>query len=120
MWAWLWRKLQEHRAARYLATYGDDSTAVRYVLSALCVRPTSSARDAAEAFRGCKLSDAEWARIAWRWERVWTAIVCPQRASPHANAAARTSHVSVRPFGRMQQIAPDFIRNGAAAGRTFT
>ena len=79
MWGWLERRARERRAKNYLRLYPRDEPAVRSILSTLASGRPESARVAAEMANGRKLSEAEWASHANRWERVWNAIVLPKR-----------------------------------------
>jgi hypothetical protein len=89
VWRWLERRARERRAKDYLRLYPHDEPAVRSILgipaSGLGIPASGcpeSAREAAEIANGRKLSEAEWASYARRWERVWDAIVLPKR-KPH-------------------------------------
>ena len=79
MWGWLERKARERRAKNYLRLYPRDEPAVQSILTILASRRPESARDVAEMANGRKLSEAEWASYANRWERAWRAIVVPKR-----------------------------------------
>jgi hypothetical protein len=79
VWGWLERRARERRAKNYLHLYPRDEPAVRSILSTLASGQPESARVAAEMANGRKLSEAEWASHANRWERVWNAIVLPKR-----------------------------------------
>ena len=81
MWRWLERRSRTRRAKNYLRLYPRDEPAVRGILAALDTSHPKSARDAAEITNGRKLSDAEWASYANRWERVWYAIASPDKKS---------------------------------------
>ena len=79
VWDWLERRARERRAKNYLRLYPRDEPAARSILSILASSRPESAREAAEIANGRKLSEAEWASHANRWERVWDAIVLPKR-----------------------------------------
>jgi hypothetical protein len=79
MWGWLERRALKRRAHNYLRLYPRDEPAVRSILAILASHRPESARDAAEIANGRKLSEAEWASYANRWERAWHAIVLPKR-----------------------------------------
>ena len=81
MWRWLERRSRARRAKNYLRLYPRDEPAVRAILGALTSFRPESARHAAEIANGRELSEAEWASYANRWERVWNAIVLPDKKS---------------------------------------
>lgn len=82
MWGWWVKKARTRRAAKYLSVFPDDAAAVQTVLLALHLSPNSTARDAAEFFRGREIADEEWQRLASRWERTWAAIArSPKRTA---------------------------------------
>ena len=81
MWRWLERRTRVRLAKNYLRLHPRDEPAVRAILGALASFRPESARHAAEITNGRELSEAEWASYANRWERVWNAIVLPDKKS---------------------------------------
>ena len=79
MWGWLEKRARERRAKNYLRLYPRDKPAVQSILTILATGRPESAREAAEIANGRKLSEAEWASYANRWERAWDAILLPKR-----------------------------------------
>jgi hypothetical protein len=92
VWGWLERRARERRAKNNLPLYPRNEPAVRSMLSTLAPGRPESARDAAEMANGRKLSEAEWASHANRWERVWNAIVLPELKARRWRSLVRTTN----------------------------
>lgn len=65
---------RKRRAERYLELHPEDVAAVGPILFALDRLAPKSAREVAEMRAGHRLSDAEWRKVAARWNRSWNAI----------------------------------------------
>ena len=73
------RKAREQRAQQYLIAHPEDASAVAVALETLRRNPKASAKDLAENYAAHGLPEEHWTSIAWRWERIWQALVAPEK-----------------------------------------